>query len=482
MHDKIGQWARMHFTCFLPPLPFHACADEEMVIDPTPHCSDSDSCGKACCYSSCFGFAIFTNRLSPTLRDAWKSGVKYVTDTSLPVFSTQSRYILFSIQALITAACITLSFVSTPSKNENLVRSVSLIACLIVNILERVISWCGCCQSKRKTYNAFSDITRNLLTDIFLYPAVIASIMNALNTQSYNVVLSLWDDSIYSNISNSDDVIQDDAINISMNVLVLLLFIVMVHILRLGQLGKIVKSLVGKFKENVSGARSTARVFIVIFFVHVFIESIIQILYLFLIGFRIHAEMTDPSQPQVFGVSVYLFIMMVCGELVPLLGIFMYFITAQKWVEEFPIALLLDHTPSNRSLSGTVHDRVEYQFKELHTFNMKCSGCLFGLLHPLVSPFQILIMMAFFALWALFVCTYPISSIDSTYLDLSLSKASSSLFSTVGIAVVYGLLFLLSFLVNLLPLIYGFLSLAMLPFWGIFYTFIGCSALCNTKS
>lgn len=454
-----------------------------MTIIPASHCPElqSGSCS-TCLYYSCFGFAIFTNRLSPALRGAWKSGTKLATDISLPVFSFKSRYFIFATQALITAACMILSFAATSFKNENLVRTVSLTACLIVNVLERVISWCGCCQSKQKTYNAFSDITRNILTDIFLYPAVVASIVSILNTKSYNTVLSIWDNSVYANVSNADDVKEEDAINISLNGTVLLLFIIMVHGLRIGQLGKIVASLLGKFKVDVSGAGSTARVFIIAFFVHVLIWSVVQLLYLLLIGFRIQTEMTDSSQPQVLGVSVHLMTMMICGELVPLLGIFMYFITAQKLVEEFPIALLLNHGSSTQSPSGAAYDRIKYQFKTHHTTNTKCSGCFFGLIHPLMSPFQVLIMMVFFILWLLFACTFPVSSTDSTYLDLSFGNTSPSQWNTVVMAVVYGLVVVLSFLVSLLPLVYGLLGLAMLPFWGLFYMFVACISLCNTKS
>lgn len=459
------------------------CTDEEITIIPAPHCSEAQpgSCNRTCLYNSCFGFSVFTNRLSPTLRGAWKSGTRLVLDTSLPVFSIPSRYIIFATQLVITAACMILSFAATPLKNENLVRTLSLLACLIVNVLERGISWCCCCRSKRKTYNAFSDITRNLLTDIFLYPAVVASIVDALNTRSYNTVLSIWDKSIYANISNANGVIKDDAINVSLNGTVLLLFIVMVHGFRLGQLGKIVKTLVRQFKENISGARSSAHVFITGFFVHVLIWSIVQLLYLLLIGFRIQAEMTESSQPQVLGLSMYLFIMMICGELVPLFGIFMYFITAQKWVEEFPIALLLDHTSSTQSPSWAVRDNIKYQFKALHTSNIK-SGCLYGLVHPMMSPFQLLIMMMFFTLWVLFVCAFPVSSTDFTYLELSFGKASSSLHNIIVMGVVYGLTVLFSLFVSLLPLLYGLLGLAMLPFWCLFYVCVGCIAMCNTKS
>lgn len=471
------------YTSSLSP-PCIQCTDEELTIIPaSPHHSELQPgpCN-ACFYYSCFGFTIFTDHLSPTLRGAWNSGAKLITDISLPVFSFQSRYIIFATQALITAACMILSFAATPLKNENLVRTLSLIACLIVNVLERVISWCGCCQSKQKTYNAFSDITRNLLTDILLYPAVVASIVNTLNTKSYNTVLSIWNNSVYANVSNADDVMKEDAINISLNGAVLLLFILMVHGLRLGQLGKIVALLLDKLKEDVSGARSTARVFIIAFFVQVLIWSVVQLLYLVLIGFRVQTEMTESSQPQVLGISVYLFIMMICGELVPLLGIFMYFITAQKWAEEFPIAILLNHAPSTQSLSGAVYDRIKYQFKTLHTTNVKCSGCFFGLLHPLMSPFQLLITMVFFILWLLFVCTFPISTTDSAYFDLSFGNVSSSLLNTVVMAVAYGLVVVLSLIVSLLPLFYGLVGLGMLPFWGLFYTFIGCISLCNTKS
>lgn len=481
---RIGLPARIHSTYVLSlSPPCTQCTDEELTIIPASHCPELQSCScNTCLYYSCFGFTIFTDRLSPALRGAWKSGAKLATNITLPVFSLQSRYIIFATQALITAACMILSFASTPLKNENLVRTVSLTACLIVNVLERVISWCGCCQSKQKMYNSVSDITRNLLTDIFLYPAVVASIMNTLNTRSYNTVLSIWDDSVYANVSNADEVIEEDAINISLNATVLLLFIIMVHGLRLGQLGKVVASLLGKLKGDVSGARSTARVFIIGFFVHVLIWSVVQLLYLLLIGFRLQTEMTESSQPQVLGVSVHLITMMICGELVPLLGIFMYFITAQKWVEEFPIALHLNHAASTQSPSGAAYDRIKYQFKTLHTTNTKCSGCLFGLIHPFMSPFQLLITMVFFILWLLFVCTFPVSSTDSTYLDLSFGNTSSSLRNTVVMAVAYGLIVVLSLLVSLLPLVYGLLGLAMLPFWFFFYMFVACISFCSTKS
>ena len=409
--------------------------------------------------------------------------MKQVINMSLPVISTQARYILFWLQVLVSITCIVLSVGFNPFDNNGLVRSASLVACLVVNVLERLVPWCGCCSSRKETYNALSDITRNLLTDIFLYPAVIASIVNTLDTHSYNVVLSLFDSSIYANSSNVNAAIKDDAINFSLNGLILLLFIVMVHFLRIWQLGFVMKSLLASFKNSLSEARSSARVFIVIFFLHVLVQSIVQMLYLFLIGYRVHAEKTDPSQPQILGVSAYLFIMMVCGGLVPLTGIFMYFITVQKWAEEFPIAFLLDHTPSSLSANQphTLH-RIEHEFRSHHAFNTSCSGCLFGLIHPLVSPLQTLIAVIFFSFWVLFVFTYPISSVTSTGLDLFLSTSSHGLVGTVGVAVVYALIVLLSLLGNLLPIVYGFLGLVMLPFWAIFYTLVGLSSLCHTKS
>lgn len=472
----------------IPSLPTHmicTVTDEEMIIrDSTPHSGQDSNCTGVCCYYSCFGFTTFTDRLSPTLRAAWKQGLKQITKTALPVFGTQWRYLLFSLQALITTVCIILSFASTPLSGENVVRNISLVVCLIMNITERVISWCGCCQSKQSTYNAYSDITRNLLTDILLYPAVIASIMNTLNTKSYNVVFSLWNESIY-NVSNAKEAKQDDAINFSMNMLVILLFVVMVYCLRFWQLGSIVRSLLREFKKNVSGAHSTARVFIVVFFMHALIQSIVQILYIVLISYRIQRELSDQLSTnfQIFGVSIYLFIMMVCGGLVPLMGTFMYFITAQKWAEEFSIAFLLDHTPSDPS-NVLCHyiDHVEQQFKLLHRYNMQCSGCLFGIIHPLVSPLQLLVTITFFALWVLFVATYPITALDSAQLDLSLSDPSHGFFGLIGTAIVYGLVIILSLLGNLLPLAYGLIGLVMIPFWGLFYTCIGCFLLCKRKS
>lgn len=443
----------------------------------------ADTCTRACCYFSCFGFSLFTDRLSPTLRQAWKEGSRQVIKSALPVFSTPWRYFFLSIQLMVLTACLIISFASTPLSGENIVRNASLGACLLLVTVERFISWCGCCRSKKKAYNRFSDVTRNLLMDISLYPAVIASIMNTLNTRSYNVVVSLWDESIYANVSNAGIMRRDDAINFSMNLIVVSVFVVMVHVLRLWQLGRIAKRLTGEFKKNVSGARSTARAFLILFFVHVLIWSIVQILYLVLLGYRMQIEMSDPSQPQVLGVSVYLFIMMISGELLPLVGIFMYFITAQKWAEEFPIAFFLDRIPSQQSVSLDIsHDRVEHKFKRLHETNMQCSGCIFGLIHPLVSPLQMMITVSFFALWVLFAFTYPVASVSESSLDLFLSDAAHNLAGVIGTAVVYGLIVLLSLLTNLLPLLYGFLGLALLPFWLLFYIIIACSGLCSKKS
>ena len=443
----------------------------------------SDPRARSCCYNSCFGFTLFTDRLSPSLRQAWAEGTRQIIRTSLPVFSAPWRYLFFSVQLMVIAACIILSFASTPLAGENIVRNASLVACLLLNVTERFVSWCGCCRSKKRTYNRFSDVTRNLLTDVSLYPAVISSIINTLNTRSYNVVLSLWDESVYTNVSNTNIVRRDDTINFAMNLLVIALFVLMVLLLRLWMVGRVAKTLVGEFKKNVSGARSAARIFLIFFFLHVLVLSVVQILYLFLVGYRIQVEMSESSQPQVLGVSIYLFIMMVSGELLPLMGIFMYFVTAQKWAEEFPIAFFLDRVPSQRTLSLDIsHDRIEHQFKRHHDANMQCSGCLFGLIHPLASPLQLMLTMSFFALWALFAFTYPIASLSGPNLDLFLSDASHGLIGIVGTAAVYGLVVLLSFLTNLLPLLYGLLGLALLPFWALFYIFLTCSALCSKKS
>ena len=469
-----------------PPNTVQCYTDEEMVIGDlgTPHRRPPpDTCARACCYYSCFGFALFTDRLHPTLRQAWKEGSRQVIKTALPVFSTPWRYFFLSVKLMVVAACIILSFASTPLSGENIVRNASLVACLLVVTTERFISWCGCLGSKKQIYNKFSDISRNLLTDVSLYPAVVASIMNTLNTRSYNVVLSLWDESVYANVSNVGTVRRDDAINFSMNLLIVLLFVFMVHLLRLWQLGSIAKTLIGEFKKNVSGARSSARVFLILFFVHVLICSIVQILYLLLLGYRMHIEMNDPAQPQLFGISAYLFVMMVSGELLPLVGIFMYLITTQKWAEEFPIALFLDRIPSVQSLSLDIsHERVEHKFKRLHESNMQCSGCIFGLIHPLVSPLQMILAVLFFGLWVLFAFTYPVTSVSRSSINMNLSDVSHNLAGVVGAAIVYGLVVILSLLTNLLPLLYGFLGLAMLPFWLVFYVIVGCSSLCRKKS
>lgn len=399
-----------------------------------------------------------------------------MTEMSLPVFSTRTRYILFCVQALITIACIVLSVFATSFKEENLVRLVSLAAVIVVNLLERLIYWCGCCKSIRKSYDAYSDITRNFLTEIFLYPAVVASIMNALKNRSYNVVVSLWDSGIYN--STSGTALRDDAINFSLNGLVLVLFIFAVHLLRLGQLGSIVRSLLSKCKENASGARRSSRVFIIGFFLHVLAETVVQFLFLFLIGSRIQTEMSTSSHPSVLGVSVYLLIMMICGMLVPFFGIFLYFLSMQKWLEEFPIVLLIDHTPHNRPLSDTTLERVEWQFKALHAFNTKCAGCVFGLIHPMMSPLQMLAGIAFTILWVLFVFSFPVLELDSTSVELSLGSSFSSTV-VVYMAVVYGFAVIFSFLVNLLPITYGFLGMAVLPFWIPFYLCVGCYSLCS---
>ena len=401
-----------------------------------------------------------------------------MTEMSLPVFSTKTRYALFSMQALITVACIVLSFFSTSFENENIVRLVSLAAVFVVNLLERLVYWFGCCDTIKESYDAYSDITRNFLTELFLYPAVIASIMNTLKMHSYNAVVSLWDPGIYKNTSNTS--LQDDAINLSLNGLVLVLFVFVVSFLRLVQLGSIARSLLSKCKERVSRARCSSQVFIVGFFLHVLAATIVQFLFLFLIGSRIQSEMSDIAHPTALGgVSVYLLIMMVCGELVPFVGTFLYFLSMQKWLEEFPIVLLLDHTPGSRTLSNTNLDQVEWKFKALHASNNRCTGCVFGFIHPLMSPVQMLINMAFSVLWILFVFSFPVRELSSSTVELSLAPSSSSSPTVViYMTAVYGFSVLFSFLVNVLPITYGFLGVVVLPFWVPFYCCVACYSLC----
>lgn len=423
---------------------------------------------KSCYYKTCFGFPVLTSHLSPTLMTAWSQGVSLIAEQSLPVFSRRVRLTLFALQQLMTLGIlIALPFFSP----GNWIQLGCLAACVITNTLERVI---GCVQSHRKSYDAVSDITRLFLTEICLYPAVITSFIDVLNSRSYHVVGVLWNSE--ENANASDTEIKNTAIDFSLNVAVVLLFILFVYVLKLVQVGIIVRSLTNSFKGKISGATFSAHAFIITFFVHVLAETVIHVLLLCLI---VVLMLTDsPPQDGLVPVTIsnYLITMIVCGELVTLLGSFLYFLSAQKWLEEFPIVLLIDHNPGNWP-SASASEQIETEFKALHAKNTRCSGCIAGLIHPLMSPFQMLLCMIYAAVWILFAVSFPLK--DVTSLEFSFgSLAAHTNIDTIVIMCVYGFVVLFSFFVNLLPIIFGLLGLALLPFWCVFYACAGCYKLC----
>ena len=398
------------------------------------------------CFNCVMGLAV--QPMPNTLRKAWRLGLNTVTTTA--VTGNLSRYLFLALQSLLIFVGLVFSYFANDvsdigSDMINFVRIGCLGMALLINFVERFMYWCLHALSNRSddgSWNFYSDIVRLFLTEFFIYPALVLTMYGLTSTHSYQTY--------FSDIprKNASEFERDMVFGLSLFSLIGVTFILTAGIMRNFLVYSIARTLLNKRQRNISQAGRTIKCFLSGLRLQTTLGSIVQFILLAFIGLLLHPN-DLPDRP------VYLVVFAVLTELVPVAAWFLYFVTVQPWVEEVPIATLLD-SHSTRAREQQINmTAVSAQFRALHGYNTSTRGRIINVLRPFGSPLQGIAHMTFFACggYVLFFLTFTVYF-----------PASSLLFVIVG-SVAIVLVLVLSILVMLYGLFTWLFSPVLLPLY-----------------
>ena len=359
-------------------------------------------------YPRCFNcfMGLAAKPLPPTLRKAWAMGMKIVAKTA--TIGSVPRYLFLAVQCtLVVIAIVTTITNSFGDQVASYVSVGSLCVILIINILERFFYWCSHVTRSDEDgmWNFCADIIRTIVTEVFLYFAFILTLHGVTTGESYQTFFSV----------NSSNFKEDLGVGFALLGVIGISFVLTAGVMRMYLIVSAVKSLLQSRKSNNSNADLSIKTFLCGFCVYATAQCVAQALLIVFVGHYFH-KASFPQDPLENGAtfdSGLKWYFAILAEALPLGGLFLYFITTQKLVEEFPIALLLDVSPPHDRRQNISMGVVIIQFKALHSKNTSKQGICENVLSPLTSPGQGLVHIIIFGFCSNFVTQMLIISFSS---------------------------------------------------------------------
>ena len=332
-------------------------------------------------------------------------------------------------------------------------------------------------------YKMYFGLIRSGLYDLFLYPILILSTFQIIRSQSYQI--------FHGDAGRFDST---DTWGFAMFSAVGTLYIMTIYIMRFGVFTSVVSSLLHS-RTNISGAGKFGSLFLKGFLLHIIIQIAIQIMFLMLICVRYQAEvgagdynpmqrdMDDDDQDDgggpdnmatSGGISRFLKVMISGGLLLPLFSLPLYFVSAQKLVEEFPISFFLDSPTEQRAISSSSRvdtTKLKMEFHAFHNYNTSLSGGILNLLQPLFSPLQVVIC-AFYTLYLMsfFICFSSVYVISEETNRLNVVNAfKAGYYSNIEgmsrsvVETTFVFAFIGSIFSNIIPIFYATVGTVLLP-------------------
>ena len=320
----------------------------------------------------------------------------------------------------------------------------------------------------------YASLLRSCFYDLFLYPLLVLSIFRTIRTQSYLI--------FHGEDNNFND---DDTWDFATFTVVASLYVMMVYVLRFSALSSTANSLLLNH-TSVSGSRTFGVVFMRGLLIQIVLQVAIQIMFLMMISVRYQAERGggdyymrqeedgDYAQEDNEGLSLFLKVMIVGGILIPMLALPMYFVSAQKLAEEFPISLFLNSPSEQRAIRNTDRsqaDTFKTEFARFHKYNASFMGGVANLLQPLFSPIQILLCTLYtLLLLSFFVCFGVIHAVNENTSKVETVNAfDAGLYSNIYnmprsvTEGTFAVCLITTIASNFLPMIYGMVGVVLMP-------------------
>lgn len=426
------------------------------------------------------GFPVTPQKFSPDLQKAWVHGAGVVRRVlNISILST-SGYRWHGVQLLLTA--LALLFSMMPNHYLEFYRiQWLLLTVLMLLVVDFAVSVFlnhpnRTSQPAAIRIRGFLAFARSFLYDFFLYPILILSIFQIIQTQSYL---------IFDGKGNDFDSVH--TWKFATLSVVASLYITTVYIMRFGAFSSAVGGLLHNH-INTSGARKASRYFLKGFLLQIVIQVAIQVMLFIMISVRYQAErgggndvyMRQDNDDSVYdeeegdgdSISQFLKGMIVGGILIPILSLPMYFVSTQTLVEEFNVSLFLN-SPERRALSSA--NRIDIQalkteFSRFHKYNMSSVGGLLNVLQPLFSPLQVILCALHTLLLLSFFICFSLMHMENEGQTVTVNAFKAGLYSNIYrmprsvTEATFAVALLFTIFANALPIFYGIVGAVLLPF------------------
>ena len=315
----------------------------EIIDAESPDENDKCGCFKACCVPSHSSLAM--EIVPPEFSIPYKIGLNMSRELFLPAMPYLLRDIWILIELLVTVVQVVLAAISIPN-SSNLTGAIVFICLATLNALLALldatlyyyelgaykhickrcinaecrfmdVQSCGCVhlsEKKKALLKQWFEIIRTVLSELLLYPLIIFDLYDVGRTGFINSTL---DFSIF-------------LISSFYMVLSVYLARILITIFTL----KTLLRLLSKTTTGLSNIRFVAR-----FFGHVIAQIVVHLSCILAVGLKIHQENANTVG---FNASVFLWVVMIGGWIIPFVGIIMFFVANYFWTQQYSIGFCIE--------------------------------------------------------------------------------------------------------------------------------------------
>ena len=248
-----------------------------------------------------------------------------------------------------------------------------------------------------KGFAAFMDVARIFVLETILYPKLLLSVFEfivELVDNDYNPSMILWRTWFTT-------------------VLGFLLSLFLVYVLRVFIFARVIYLIGQQIKDS---KNSQGISFLVIFVIYMYMMMFLQILMIVIIGSRFHHEYTNYRAIEM---SWQLWYMMISACLMPLLGMFTFFLVHHFWTMKLPVDVIYNLLCEFHTKGEKEHKDEDTTLKELKELNEYLGGDKFKedynelnevsfwrkFIYPYISPFHVIAILIYGLIFSgFFVC------------------------------------------------------------------------------
>ena len=424
-------------------------------------CCTADQCCKGCCMPLPQYINPPEATLSLEMKAACFNGFKISKSLLIPALPTFVTVLWVIIEFLVTLSQFIFSVV-TVNINQNMAFNIVYLCLASLNLLlatidaflffisfdrvRNILKRCCCCccrkdkndyvtdshnteetdsnkkccnKNWRKSFSQWTELLRNLLSELLLYPLVVCDLFELIDSQTYKF--------------QSDT----DKVSFSYFIIGLFFLVASVYIVRSLIVFMTLRSLRKIPLDFTSTGTKTVNV-ITRFLFHVLLQLLVHTMCIIAVAAKILQENRNRVANGTVYVSPMLWIVLFTGWLVPLMGTFIYFPVNYFWIEQFSIGMYMNivgllqetsfaETVFTTKASEEVKESCENFFEEIKFMELKRQikareniGFLHRLLYPLRMPLFYFVTPIYTIFLAAFI-TSLVSSVDEVSGNITFS-------------------------------------------------------------